>query len=213
LEKNETEMNGVDDVLTSRTSPFMPKKVNGTRTPRRSRSLTFAEVADEQDDRIKYTRNYKIGKHKGNQRGTSIHGPFTTLEQVLKQVPVNVGFNIECKYPMIDECEEEEMDFLNVELNWWVNTVLKVVYDNMNGRNIIFSSFHPDICMMLALKQPNIPILFLTESGSTFMADIRASSLQQAIRFATRWNMLGIVSECSVFRCLRLVRLSLLKYS
>jgi len=100
------------------------------------------------------------------------------------------------------------MDFLNVELNWWVDTVLKVVYNNMNGRNIIFSSFHPDICMMLALKQPNIPILFLTESGSSFMADIRASSLQQAIRFATRWNMLGIVSECSVFKCLRLVRYS-----
>lgn len=31
--------------------------------------------------------------------------------------------------------------------------VLKVVYDNLNGRDIIFSSFHPDICMMLALKQ------------------------------------------------------------
>lgn len=38
------------------------------------------------------------------------------------------------------------------------------------------------------------------------MADIRASSLQQAIRFATRWNMLGIVSECSVFKCSRLVK-------
>ena len=38
------------------------------------------------------------------------------------------------------------------------------------------------------------------------MADIRASSLQQAIRFATRWNMLGIVSECNVFKCFRLVR-------
>jgi glycerophosphodiester phosphodiesterase len=38
------------------------------------------------------------------------------------------------------------------------------------------------------------------------MADIRATSLQQAIRFATRWNMLGIVSECSVFKCFRLVR-------
>jgi hypothetical protein len=23
---------------------------------------------------------------------------------------------------MIDECEQEEMDFLNVELNWWVDT-------------------------------------------------------------------------------------------
>ena len=168
---------------------------------------------------MKYTRNYKLKKEKGNQRGTSIQGPFTTLEQVLKRVPANVGFNIECKYPMIDECEQEEMDFLNVELNWWVDTVLKVVYDNLNGRDIIFSSFHPDVCMMLALKQvfphnslliqPNIPILFLTEAGFCEMADIRATSLQQAIRFATRWNMLGIVSECSVFKCFRLVRYSL----
>jgi hypothetical protein len=40
----------------------------------------------------------------------------------------------------------------------WV--VLKVVYDNLNGRDIIFSSFHPDICMMLALKQvPPLPLL------------------------------------------------------
>jgi glycerophosphodiester phosphodiesterase len=71
---------------------------------------------------MRYTRNYKLKKDKGNQRGNSIQGPFTTLEQVLKRVPVNVGFNIECKYPMIDECEQEEMDFLNVELNWWVDT-------------------------------------------------------------------------------------------
>jgi glycerophosphodiester phosphodiesterase len=60
------------------------------------------------------------------------------------------------------------------------------------------------------LQQPNIPILFLTESGSSFMADIRASSLQQAIRFAARWNMLGIVSQCQVFKCLRLVRCAFL---
>lgn len=31
--------------------------------------------------------------------------------------------------------------------------MLKVVYDNLNGRDIIFSSFHPDICLMLAVKQ------------------------------------------------------------
>jgi glycerophosphodiester phosphodiesterase len=108
----------------SRTSPYQlsTSQVNGTRTPRRSRSLTFANLPDEQTDRLRYTRNYKLNKQKGNQRGTSIQGPFTTLEQVLKRVPVNVGFNIECKYPMIDECEQEEMDYLNVELNWWVDT-------------------------------------------------------------------------------------------
>jgi len=69
---------------------------------------------------MRYTRNYKLNKDKGNHRG-SIQGPFTTLEQVLKQVPIKVGFNLECKYPMIDECEQEEMDFVNVELNWWVD--------------------------------------------------------------------------------------------
>jgi glycerophosphodiester phosphodiesterase len=95
--------------------------LNGRRTPRRSRSLTFANLIDEPTDRLRYTRNYKLNKHKGNQKG-SIQGPFTTLEQVLKRVPVTVGFNIECKYPMIDECEQEEMDYLNVELNWWVDT-------------------------------------------------------------------------------------------
>jgi glycerophosphodiester phosphodiesterase len=63
----------------------------------------------------------------------------------------------------------------------------------------IFMTLHANI-------QPHIPVLFLTESGSSFMVDIRASSLQQAIRFSTRWNLLGIVSECSVFKCFRLVR-------
>jgi len=112
------------ELLPTRTSQFTPSvsKTNGVRTPRRSRSLTFANLPPDTTDRMRYTRNYKLKKDKGNQRGTSIQGPFTTLEQVLKRVPVNVGFNIECKYPMIDECEQEEMDYLNVELNWWVDT-------------------------------------------------------------------------------------------
>jgi len=88
---------------------------------RRSRSLSFANLShDDLPNRMQYTRNYKLNKDKGNHRG-SIQGPFITLEQVLKQVPVKVGFNLECKYPMIDECEQEEMDFINVELNWWVD--------------------------------------------------------------------------------------------
>ena len=83
--------------------------------------MNFADLPSDFQDRMRYTRSYKLKKEKGN-TGSSIQGPFTTLEQVLKRVPVNVGFNIECKYPMIDECEQEEMDFVNVELNWWVDT-------------------------------------------------------------------------------------------
>jgi len=117
-----------------------------------------------------------------------------------------VGFNIECKYPMLDESEAEDMEGLAIELNAWVDTVLKCVYDNAGERDIIFSSFHPDICLMLSLKQPSIPVLFLTDAGTHPIADIRASSLQEAIRFAKKWNLLGIVSACQpLIQCPRLV--------
>lgn len=86
------------------------------------------------------------------------------------------------------------MDTYAVELNSFVDTVLTKVYDLGKKRNIIFSSFNPDICLLLSFKQPSIPILFLTDAGSSPTGDIRASSLQEAIRFASRWNLLGVVS-------------------
>ncbi|CAI4837800.1 BFH_collapsed_G0055100.mRNA.1.CDS.1 [Saccharomyces cerevisiae] len=108
---------------------------------------------------------------------------------------------------MLDEAEEEELGQIMMEMNHWVDTVLKVVFDNANGRDIIFSSFHPDICIMLSLKQPVIPILFLTEGGSEQMADLRASSLQNGIRFAKKWNLLGIVSAAApILKAPRLVQ-------
>jgi glycerophosphodiester phosphodiesterase len=95
---------------------------------------------------------------------------------------------------MLHESEEEEMDTYAVELNSFVDTVLTKVYELGKGRNMIFSSFNPDICLLLSFKQPSIPVLFLTDAGSSPVGDIRASSLQEAIRFASRWNLLGVVS-------------------
>lgn len=174
--------------------------------PGRSRSMSSKEMFDN-IDRMRHTRDFKMKGFKGNQRGHSVQEAFTTLAEVFKKVPKSVGFNIECKYPMLSEAEEEEMDHTAIEINQWVDTVLKCVYDHADGRDIIFSSFHPDICLLLALKQPTIPCLFLTEAGTTYMSDVRASSLQEAIRFASRWNLLGIVSACEPFvLCPRLVR-------
>jgi glycerophosphodiester phosphodiesterase len=108
---------------------------------------------------------------------------------------------------MLHESEEEEMDTYAVELNSFVNTVLTTVYNMDEGRNMIFSSFNPDICLLLSFKQPSIPVLFLTDSGSSPVGDVRASSLQEAIRFASRWNLLGVVSAAEPFvLCPRLVR-------
>ncbi|CDH17055.1 related to Glycerophosphodiester phosphodiesterase GDE1 [Zygosaccharomyces bailii ISA1307] len=162
-----------------------------------AKSGAHEDVSKLLENRMRLTRTYKKNNFKGNFRGHSIASSFVTLKELFKKIPQNVGFNIECKYPMADEAEQEDIGQIAVEMNHWVDTVLKVVYDNANGRDIIFSSFHPDVCVMLSLKQPSIPILFLTEAGTTQMADVRASSLQNAVRFARSWNLLGIVSAAA----------------
>lgn len=158
-------------------------------------------------ERMKHTRDFKIKGYKGNSRGNFIQEEFTTLEKMFKKLPETTGFNIEMKYPMLHESEEHEMDQYAVELNSFVDTVLKMVYDFIGKRSIMFSSFNPDICLMLSFKQPSIPVFFLTDAGTCPVGDVRAASLQEAIRFASRWNLLGIVSAAEpLVACPRLVR-------
>jgi glycerophosphodiester phosphodiesterase len=200
---------------------------------RRTRSLSVGvplkDSAANMQERMKHTRDFKRNGFKANSRGSFIQAPFTTLEEIFKKLPDSIGFNIELsmaiihlcgipfrvhgyanggiEYPMLHESEEHEMDTYAVELNSFVDTVLTKVYDLGKKRNIIFSSFNPDICLLLSLKQPSIPILFLTDAGIVPTGDIRASSLQEAIRFASRWNLLGIVSEAEpLVLCPRLVK-------
>ncbi|CAI7675083.1 unnamed protein product [Penicillium manginii] len=179
--------------------------------PPRQRSMSVGgSLYDpaELTEKIKHTRDFKKKGFKGNTRGEHIQAPFATLEELFKKVPTPVGFNIELKYPMLHESEEEEMDTYAVELNSFVDTVLTKVYDLGQGRDILFSSFNPDICLILSFKQPSIPVLFLTDAGASPVGDIRASSLQEAVRFASRWNLLGIVSQAEpLVLCPRLVRI------
>jgi len=61
-------------------------------------------------------------------------------------------------------------------------------------RRLIFSSFDPDICLLLSLKQPRFPVFFLTEGGSALYPDARMNSLDAAIAFAKSTRLRGIVS-------------------
>ncbi|MCJ1438535.1 Glycerophosphocholine phosphodiesterase [Xylographa pallens] len=173
--------------------------LNGLRADTRKQRSMSVDVSNkdsdvDMSDRMKHTKDFKMKGFKANSRGNFIQAPFTTLEEMFKKLPETIGFNIEMKYPMLHESEEQEMDTYAVELNSFVDTVLTKVYDLGKKRNIIFSSFNPDICLLLSFKQPSIPILFLTDAGTSPVGDIRASSLQEAIRFASRWNLLGVVS-------------------
>lgn len=183
---------------------------NGPSGPKqRSLSVDLSSKSKDQslDERMKYTLNYKKAGYKANTRGNFVQAPFATLEELFKKIPEDVGFNIEMKYPMLLESEQHYMDTYAIELNSFCDTVLTKVYELAQNRHIIFSSFNPDICLCLNFKQPSIPIMFLTDAGIEDVSDIRASSLQEAIRFASRWNLLGIVSNATPFVvCPRLVR-------
>ncbi|KAF9907194.1 Glycerophosphocholine phosphodiesterase, partial [Lobosporangium transversale] len=136
-------------------------------------------------------------KMKGNGLGT-IQAPFATLKDTFETVPTNIGFNIEVKYPMLDEAEDANIPLYAFEINRFVDRILKEVYDHDQthpNRNIIFSSFHPDICLLLNMKQPNYPVFFLTDGGTSVVADRRCNSIQGAVRFATSIDLLGIVTN------------------
>ncbi|KAF2447641.1 glycerophosphodiester phosphodiesterase GDE1 [Karstenula rhodostoma CBS 690.94] len=197
----------VNDTTGKGAAPPLPRRLRSYSVDHGQQLKLQAYHEAQHVERIKHTRDFKDKGFKGNSRGHSIHEPFATLEEMFAKLPESTGFNIEMKYPMLYESEQEEMDSYAVELNSFVDTVLRMVYDKMGSRNIIFSSFNPDICLMLSFKQPSIPVLFLTDAGTSPVGDVRAASLQEAIRFASRWNLLGVVSAAEpLVACPRLIR-------
>lgn len=108
---------------------------------------------------------------------------------------------------MVDEAEQDDLLYIQ-ELNLFVDTILECVYNNTDAdRKIIFSSFHPDIALLVNMKQPNYPVFFLTDAGTLPMADVRCNSIQEAIRFAKGADLLGIVTASEpILEAPRLVR-------
>ncbi|PRP78505.1 hypothetical protein PROFUN_13523 [Planoprotostelium fungivorum] len=117
---------------------------------------------------------------------------FPSLEEVLRFVPKEVGFNVEIKYP--DNAERERY-FDVKERNVYVNTILRVIFDHANDRKLMISSFDPDVCQLCAIKQIRFPVFFLTEGGTIKTDDGRKDSVRAAIQFAKSARLVGIVSD------------------
>lgn len=122
------------------------------------------------------------------------HQPFPTLVRALNVVPTTCGFNIEVKWTMLlkDGSYELQHPF---ELNHFLDLILEAVLKHAASRKIVFSSFHPDICTMLRLKQNRYPVLFLTQGVSQIWPpydDIRTQSTKQAFAYAKTADILGV---------------------
>ncbi|KAI9293502.1 GDPD-domain-containing protein, partial [Neoconidiobolus thromboides FSU 785] len=174
----------------------------------RSKSLdpfshNFSDVKEKMNNKAGFIENEKLNEQvlvrvKGNNPDT-IQAPFTTLEETFQKVPEHIGFNIEVKYPMIDEAEEYDIRGSEIELNTFVDSILSVVYEHLSKqtqRPVMFSSFHPEICLLLNLKQNHFPVFFLNDCGYSNMCDPRCNSLKAAVSFATAHQLEGVVIIC-----------------
>ncbi|KAI1727358.1 glycerophosphoryl diester phosphodiesterase family domain-containing protein [Ditylenchus destructor] len=125
---------------------------------------------------------------------TEEHRPFPTLVEAFNNVSEEVGFNVEVKYPMVtvdgqNECENY------FERNEFLDIILADILNNAGQRRIVFSSFDPDICTMIALKQNKYPVLFLCVGHDTkhlTFVDERTSTSMTAVKFIAGFGLLGV---------------------
>ena len=80
--------------------------------------------------------------------GEEDHEPFPTLEDVLVKLDTHCGFNIEIKYGQLMKNHQEEVQSGSMEMNIFLDQILKTVMKKGGERKNIFSSFNPDICTM-----------------------------------------------------------------
>uniref|UniRef100_A0A914WIA2 Glycerophosphocholine phosphodiesterase GPCPD1 n=1 Tax=Plectus sambesii TaxID=2011161 RepID=A0A914WIA2_9BILA len=136
----------------------------------------------------------KTSEVTGEDDETLEHRPFPTLKQALTQVDPNVGFNVEIKYPMLQkdgtwECEHYW------ERNEYIDIILAEVLNYAADRRIVFSSFDPDICTLVHLKQNIYPVLFLCLGATTRyipFLDQRSNTPATAVLFAASSSILGV---------------------
>ncbi|CAG5135872.1 unnamed protein product, partial [Candidula unifasciata] len=126
--------------------------------------------------------------------------PFPTLEQVLKVVDEKTGFDIEIKFPQqfVNDVWEMENYF---DINENLDHILKVVFAHAGSRKIVFSSFDPDSCILLQLKQNKYPVLFLHQGRTEhYLAykDYRSYEFKSGISFALSEHLLGVALHSSV---------------
>jgi glycerophosphodiester phosphodiesterase len=120
---------------------------------------------------------------------------FASLKQLFLEVPIDVGFNVEIKYPDVldfKECHAKER-------NQMVDLILNVIFENAGPRPLYISSFDPEICILCQQKQSKYHVFFLIESktgdkkGGRIEYDSRCVSLENAFKFALSMSFRGLV--------------------
>ncbi|ELT93656.1 hypothetical protein CAPTEDRAFT_223175 [Capitella teleta] len=122
---------------------------------------------------------------------------FTPLKEFLSTIDPLTGFNLEIKYCCREKSGsyEEGLEYFE-ERNSYLDCILENMLPFAKKRRILFSSFDPDICTLLALKQPTFPVFFLS-LGKTLKyvpyLDPRGNDAFTAANFCRSRGLMGVV--------------------
>ncbi|KAK2781245.1 hypothetical protein FQN52_001748 [Onygenales sp. PD_12] len=191
----------------------------GTDIPTHDLSLRqFLTVGESRSRRLDVVSTHRSRSMSGERRPNSsspnirddiIQADPAILEELLVDLPAQMGFNIEIKYPRLHSTQAAGVTPMAIELNTFLDTTLEMVFRHAGNRPIIFSSFVPEVCILLSLKQQIYPVMLITNAGKTPVIDKekRGQSLEIAIRFAKRWKLHGLVLASDTFvTCPRLIQ-------
>jgi len=114
-----------------------------------------------------------------------------TLEEVVRDLPLSIGINLELKFDDEHKVLEKE------ELRDRILSIMKCI--NLHSsplRKIVLSSFSPDACIIASnIKTNNVyPVMMLTDAGFYTYPDERRNSIEAAYKLAKDNNMFGVVT-------------------
>lgn len=182
---------------------FILSEENGVVVEKRVTDLTVDEFFSYGPQRVagqvgKTLLRESHGKIVGWQVETDDHS--CTLQEAFEKVNPCLGFNIELKFD----------DFIVYEQQYLIHVlqvILKVVYEFAQERPVMFSSFQPDVALLMKKLQTEYPVYFLTNGGTELFDDVRMNSLEEAKKLAIEGGIDGIVSEVvGIFRNPSVVR-------
>lgn len=124
---------------------------------------------------------------------------FPTLEQLFSSLPGHLAFNIEVKMATPHDLAATPAE----EIQRMVGPILDVVQRCTTGssdpaqqqRQVVFSSFDPDVCRALREAQQQHQVMFLTTGGRDWHADPRRMSLAAAVEEAASSKLSGVVMD------------------
>ncbi|KAH8306144.1 hypothetical protein KR018_002518 [Drosophila ironensis] len=125
--------------------------------------------------------------------------PFPLLLELFDSedvLPISMGFNIEIKWPQLDDSRRWESGSCKstFDRNFYVDTILEIVLNKAGKRRIVFSSFDADICAMVRYKQNLYPVCLITADPSSPVqyADMRVRDFDVATGFANAMELFGL---------------------